>query len=68
MTRWAIFEIFGYNFFYKSSPINIITFCAIYKNVTFQVKPAAVSFWASIGKFGLLFIQTSGHSVYGRYD
>ena len=32
------------------------------ENVTFYVKTATFTFWATFGKFGLLFIPTSGHT------
>ena len=59
---WPDWAIFGYEFSYKSSLIILLLFWTFDKNVNFQVKPPLVSFWETIGKFGLLFIPTSGHT------
>ena len=61
---WAIFEIYWLQIFLQKKPNFCIPFWAIYNNVTFQGMPAVASFWGTIGKFGLLFIPSSGHTVY----
>ena len=40
----------------------MVTFGTILKNGTFQFITAVDSFWATIGKIGLLLISTSGHT------
>ena len=40
----------------------MLTFVAILKNVTFQVKTDVTTFWATLGKFGMLFTSISGHT------
>ena len=42
-----------------------MTFRAIMKNGTFQFKISVDSFWANIGKIGLLLISTPGHTGWG---
>ena len=39
-----------------------MTFGAILKNVIFQFRTSVDSFWATIGKLGLLLISASGHT------
>ena len=39
-----------------------MTFCAVLKTITFNLKTDLATFWANIGKFGYLFIPTSGHT------
>ena len=61
--NWPIFEIYWLQFVLQKLPKYLIAYWAIYKNVTFKVKPAVTSFWATVRKFGLLFIPTSGHTA-----
>ena len=37
-------------------------FFAVLKTFHFSVKTALTTFWANFGKFGLIFIFTSGHT------
>ena len=53
--------------FFKVLFVNFLTevadnLVAVLKNITLSVKTTATNFWAIFGKFGLLFILTSGHT------
>ena len=63
VTRSGVFWIFLATIFLQKWPKYFIAFRAIYENVNFYVKPAVASFWATVGKFGLLFIPTSAHTA-----
>ena len=52
----------GENFLTKL-PISMLTFGAILKNITVQIKVSVDIFWVTLRKFWLLFISTSGHTV-----
>ena len=62
MARLGDFEVLGNKFSFKVAQIHS-TFSATLRYVTFEEKTALVTFWATIGKFGLLLIQASGHTV-----
>ena len=42
-----------------------MTFGALLKDITFQLGTAGATFWATLGKFGLLFTSMSGHTARG---
>ena len=39
-----------------------MTFGALFKDITCQVETNVATFWATLGKFGLLFTLISGHT------
>ena len=64
---WAIFEASWWqNLSWTKVAQMYGDFLAYLKNITFQVKTAVDTFWATFRKFGQLFISTSGHTVCRR--
>ena len=68
VTRFGDFlNLFGDKFSYKSW-LNIWWFFGLFwKNITFEVKTAAITFWTTLEKIGL-FILTSGHTDCGIHS
>ena len=61
LTRLGDFRIILATIFLKK-PKFLVTFGPILHNGTFQFKTFVDSFWATIGKFGLLLISSSDHT------
>ena len=69
VTRFGDFlNLFGDKFSYKSW-LNIWWLFGLFwkKNITFEVKTAAITFWTTLEKIGL-FILTSGHTDCGIHS
>ena len=58
---WAIFDILGNNIFNKRIP-NDWQLLGLFWKPHSYVKTSLATFWATIGKIGILFTPTSGHT------